>query len=395
MGVKWQCMKKFLVLLTSLLLLFLAPAASANNNDKKDLENKNVVLPAGEVVNKDYFATGNTVEISGTVNGDVYAFGGQVLVDGKVNGDLIAAGGMVNVSGDISQDARVGGGQVTISGKIGRNLTVGGGNVDITSSATIAGGVVAGGGNISLAAPVGKDVKIGAGNLTVSNLIAGDLDAAVGVMRLTSKAQVGGNLTYWSNQKASIDKNAKISGKLTQKKPSEVAKPAPKKALGIITGIDLFTKIVSLVSTLVLGLLLIAFFPRYNRAVVYTLRRRPWVSLGIGFLALILTPIIFGLLLVTIVGMPIAFILLALYLISLYLVRIFIIFWAGTTIFERTGRKLHEVWALIVGLVVYYIITLIPIIGGLVTFFVILFGLGAAILTKKEFYSAAKKKELL
>jgi len=389
-------MKKFLILLASLSLLFLASAASANNNDKNDSENQNVVtLPVGEVVNKDYFATGSSVEISGTVNGDVYAFGGQVLVDGIVNGDLIAAGGIVNISGNIAQDARVGGGQVTISGKIGRNLTVGGGNVDITSSATIAGGVVAGGGNVSLAAPVGKAAKIGAGNLMVSNTIAGDLEAAVGVMRLTSKAVIGGNLTYWSDQKASIDKSAKITGKVTQKKPAEVAKPAPKKILGIVTGVNLFFKIVSLVSTFVLGLLLIAFFPRYNRAVVYTLRKRPWVSLGIGLLALILTPIVFVILLITVVGIPLAFILLALYLILMFLARLFVIFWAGAVIFERTGRKVHEVWALVVGLIVYYVITLIPIIGGLATFFVSLFGLGAAVLTKKEFYLAARKKELL
>jgi hypothetical protein len=123
------------------------------------------------------------------------------------------------------------------------------------------------------------------------------------------------------------------------------------------------------------------------------LKKRPWASLGIGFLTLILTPIIFILLLITVLAIPLAVILLALYLIAIYLARLFIIFWAGTMIFERTGRKIHEVWALIVGLIVYYVITLIPIIGGLITFFVILFGLGTAILTTREFYLAARKKE--
>ncbi|OGY21857.1 MAG: hypothetical protein A2126_02980 [Candidatus Woykebacteria bacterium GWB1_45_5] len=389
-------MRKFIIGLASLSLLFLAPTVAARDkgNDNSQ-EQKIVTVPAGEVINKDYFATGDTVEISGTVNGDVYAFGGQVLVDGTVNGDLIAAGGLVNISGDISQDARVGGGQVTISGKIGRNLTVGGGNVDITSSATIAGGAVVGGGNVSLAAPVGKDAKIGAGNLTVSNTIAGDLDAGVGVMRLTSKAQIGGNLNYWSDQNASIDKNAKVVGKITKNKPAEAAKPSAKKVFGLFTGFNLIVGAISLISTLILGLLIIALFPRYNRAVVYTLKRRPWASLGVGFLALVLTPIIFVILLITVVAIPLAFVLLAFYAIALYLSRVFIIFWAGTMIFERTGRKIHEVWALIVGLIVYYILTLIPFIGGLVTFFVILFGLGTAILTKKEFYLAARKKDLL
>jgi len=388
-------MKKFLLVLTALTLLFIAPTAAISaEKDKNSADKEIVTVPAGEVINKDYFAAGGIVEISGTVNGDVYAFGGQVLVDGTVNGDLIAAGGTVRISGDVSQDVRVGGGQVTINGSIGRNLTVGGGNVELTEKAAVHGSVVAGGGNVALAAPIGGSVKAGAGNLTVSNKINGDLEAGVSNLRLTSKAQVGGSLTYYSKQDASIDKEAKIAGAINKKKPLESAKPAQAKILGIFTGIDLFLKVVSLVSTLILGLLLLKFFPKYSRDVVYTLRKRPWVSLGIGFAALILTPIIFVILLVTVVGIPLAFILLALYLISLYVVRVFVIFWAGIFLFERLGKKVHEGWAFVAGLVIYAILTLIPIIGGIVTFFVILFGLGAAVITKRDTYLLARKRDI-
>jgi len=388
-------MKKFLIVLAALTLLFIAPTVAASDKQKDDSSDKGIVtVPAGEVVNKDYFAAGGIVEISGTVNGDVYAFGGQVLVDGKVNGDLIAAGGVVRISGDISQDARVGGGQVTISGSIGRNLTVGGGNIELAEKAVVRGSVIAGGGNISLASPIGGNAKVGGGNLTVSNKIAGDLEASISSLRLTSKSQIGGNLTYFSDQKASIDKEAKVAGSITQKKPAEVARPSPAKILGIFTGISLFLKIISFVSTLILGLLLLKFFPKYSRDVVYTLRKRPWVSLGIGFAALILIPIIFVILLVTVVGIPLAFILLALYLISLYVARIFVIFWSGVILFERTGRRVHEVWAFILGLVIYSLLTLIPIIGGIITLFVVLFGLGAAILTKRDLYLLARKRDI-
>ncbi|HEX7455982.1 MAG TPA: polymer-forming cytoskeletal protein [Candidatus Nanoarchaeia archaeon] len=389
-------MKKLTIILFAFALLFVAPVAIARDKSKDNSkETKVVTVPAGEVVNKDYFGFGDVVEISGTVNGDVYAFGGQVLVDGKVNGDLITGGGLVTVSGNITQDLRAGGGQVTISGEIGRNVAVGGGNVDFTDSARIRGSVLAGAGNLSLAAPVGSNVKVGAGNLTISNRIDGDVEAGVGVLRLTSKAKVGGDLTYWSDETASIDKNAVVVGDVTKKTPPEAARPTAGKAFAAFTGFNIFMKVVSVVSTLVIGLLLIAFFPKYNRETVSTLRRRPWVSLGVGFLTVVVTPIVFIILLATVVGIPLALILLALYLISLYLARIFIIFWAGSWILERTGRKVHEVWAFVSGLFVYYIVTLIPIIGGLVTLFVILFGLGAAALTKKAIYSLARKRDII
>lgn len=168
------------------------PVAAQPDNSLEPGEHEVTILPAGRVINKDYFAYGERVEISGTVNGDVYAAGGQVLVDGVVNGDLLAAGGTVIISGKISQDARIAGGQVTINGEIARNLTVAGGNINLTNTAVVHGGVVAAGGTVVLAVPVGRDARVAAGNLTVSDTINGDLHAAAGKIRLTSKAAVGG-----------------------------------------------------------------------------------------------------------------------------------------------------------------------------------------------------------
>ncbi|OGY25715.1 MAG: hypothetical protein A2134_02610 [Candidatus Woykebacteria bacterium RBG_16_39_9b] len=385
-------MKKLLVALPILALLILVPSASAN--DKDNHKTKVVTLPVGEVVNKDYFAFGDIVEVSGTVNGDVYAFGGQVLVDGKVNGDLIAAGGMVNISGDVSQDLRVGGGQITISGQIGRNVTVGGGNVEFTNDATVRGSILAGAGNVTLASPVGTNVKIGAGNLTISNKIDGDVEAGVGDLRLTSKAKVAGNLTYWSDQQASIDEHALVSGEITKKSAPNIAKPSARGIFGGFAAFKIISTAIGLVSTFVLGLILIRFFPKFSSAAVNTLNKRPLASLGIGFLTLVATPIIFVLLLITVIGVPIALILLAFYLISLYLARLFVMFWVGAAISARTGRKLHQVWVFIIGLILYYVVTLIPVVGGITTFLVVTFGLGAFLITKRDTYLATRKSSL-
>jgi len=384
-------MKKLIIIFAALFLIFLAPATFAASDN--EISQRDVVLPVGQVVNRDYFAIGRSVEISGTVNGDVYAFGGQVLVDGKVNGDLITAGGTVRVSGEVTQDLRAGGGQVTISGKIGRNITVGGGNVEIIEGATIAGSAVIGGGNVSLAAPIGSNVKIGAGNLTISNKINGDLDAAVSSIRLTSKSEIVGNLTYWSNNQASIDKEAKVIGTVTKKAPPKAPETNAGRVVRGVAGFNIFSSLVGLVSSFIIGLLLISLFPKYTEAAVNTLRKRPWVSLGFGFLALILTPIIFVVLLITVLGIPLAFNLLGFYLITIYLTRLFTILWAGRAIFERTGNKTHEIWALIIGLVIYYLLGLVPIVGGIVTFLVVISGLGTAILTTRDFYAVARKSQ--
>ncbi|MCI0453719.1 MAG: polymer-forming cytoskeletal protein [Candidatus Dadabacteria bacterium] len=386
-------MNRLIIFLGLSVLLFTLPAFSAKEQEEANLQTGELVtVPSGEVINKDYFAFGEKVEISGTINGDLYAAGGQILIDGTINGDLLAAGGKISISGKISQDARIIGGQIIIDGEIGRNLTASAGNIELTDSAKVSGTVVAGGGSILLAAPIGKDVMIAARNLTVSDKISGNLKACVGSLRLTSKAEISGDLTYWSDEKASIDENAKILGSVTQKTPP---KPSPEKMFGIFAGFYLFVTFISFISTLIIGLLLIYLYPKYNRDTVSTLRKRPLASLGIGFVTLVVAPIALILIFSTIVGIPLALILLASYLITVYLARIYVIFWGGLYIFERLGKTVHEGWAFFVGLIVYFIITLIPIIGGIIAFLVLLSGLGALVLTKKELYQTLRKQNII
>ncbi|MEW6324869.1 MAG: hypothetical protein AB1515_05735 [Nitrospirota bacterium] len=371
-------MNGFVRALAALVVLINGVAAAEDEDPMEFGKRARVSLPAGEVVNRDYFAAGRVIEIFGTVNGDVYAAGGQVIINGQINGDLLAAGGAVSISGNVEQDVRVAGGQITIGGDIGRNLTVAGGNVELTDSARIRGGLVAAGGAVGLAAPVGKDAKIAAGNATLSNAISGNLTAAAGELRLTSRAAVAGDVTYWSRNEASIDSSARVGGVLRRKTMPEM--PAPGAMLWGFAGLILFVKLVNFVSTLILGMLCIALAPGSTQSVVLTLRARPWASLGVGFIALVTVPAAAGVLAATVLGIPLALMITALYLIAIYVARIFAILWAGSAWSVRRGRPVRPGWALVMGLVVYSVVTLIPFVGGFVTLAAILFGLGAALL---------------
>jgi hypothetical protein len=69
-----------------MLSLIGSPALTANVPVQTERV-RSVSLPAGQVIDHDYFAAGPLVQISGTINGDLYAAGGQVLIDGRVDGD--------------------------------------------------------------------------------------------------------------------------------------------------------------------------------------------------------------------------------------------------------------------------------------------------------------------
>lgn len=382
--------KIFIALVILLTTLFVGGIVFAQQLDYP--QNKTVVLPKDETVNKDYFAAGETVTISGTINGDAYIAGGTVNIEGEINGDLIAAGGIVNLRGNVRNDARVAGGEIIVSSQIDGNLTALGGSINVTDAANIGGSLVSGTGNLAVFAPIGKGATIGAGNATLGDTIGGDITAGVGQLTLTPNAKVSGDLTYWSDQDVQIQSGAQISGKTTHNIPAKPSKDQPKKAFASAA---IGFKIVSFISALIIGFLLIKFLPNFVEQTKKVIDQKLLISIGVGFLALVLTPIVFIILLLLVVTIPLALILLVGFLITLYLAKIFVATWAGHRISKIFGWKIGNFLSFFLGLVVIYIISLIPFIGWLIWLLVVLTGAGAIFQIKLNSYKQLRSKNLL
>jgi cytoskeletal protein CcmA (bactofilin family) len=371
-------------------IVFFFSSANAQERAGRSGSRRRVTVPASQVVNGDYFAFGGTVEISGTINGDLYASGGQVVIDGTVNGDVLVAGGRVSLSGTVSQDVRAAGGQVTISGGVGRNLTVAGGQVELAPSAVVRGGLVAAAGNVDLSAPVTGAVKVAAGTLMVANRVGGNVDAAVGTLRIASRADIQGDMNYWSGREASVSEGARIGGKIVRNVPPKRPRLFP----AVFFAWFVFVS-VNFLSTLILGLLSLRFLPRFHQSVVTTLKERPWASLGIGFFAAVVLPVVCSLLFATVVAIPLALILLTAFFIVLYWARIYVIGRIGEAILGRLRPNSGRASAFVLGLFIYYLLAIIPFIGWLVVPLVMLFGLGAELIARKQFYTTAKTQGLI
>jgi cytoskeletal protein CcmA (bactofilin family) len=383
-------MQRIIVANSFAALIFFVSIAAAQERGRQSGPGSQATVPASQIVDGDYFAFAETVEISGTINGDLYASGGQVIIAGRVNGDVLVAGGRVSLSGTVSQDVRAAGGQITITGNVGRNLTVAGGNVEIGSSAVINGGVVAAGGSVDLAAPVGGAIKIAAGTLIIGNRIGGDVEAAVGTLRIASKAEIAGNVHYWSGRDAAVSEGARIDGEIVRNVPPERPRIFPAVFFAWLVFVAL-----NFVCTLILGLLSIRFLPRYHQSVIATLSEKPWTSLGLGFIAVIVLPVVCALLFATVLALPLGLILLFTFFILLYWSRIYAIGRIGEAILNRLRPASSRASAFVLGLFVYYIFAIIPVVGWLVVALVMLFGLGADLSARKQFYMTARSQELI
>lgn len=380
--------KYILVLIIS---LFILPTAVFG---QKNGTNTNEVLPKNETINHDYFSKGSTVDLEGIVNGDAYVAGGNVTVDGTINGDLLAVGGNITISGKVSGNIRAAGGNITVVGPVERNMTLLGGTITVTNSSSSTGSIVAAGGNISILGPIGKEANLTGGQITVGNKIGGDLNATTGQLTLNPNASINGNLNYWSNTHASIASGATISGTTIQHAPPQV-QAQPTAIANTLRTIFALGLIFSFIVDAILGIAFILLSPIFFMQTIDIIRSKPWISLLIGFLTLILFPILFILLLITIIGIPIALLLGISLAIFVYFARIVVAFTIGKLLANAFHWNISSVWIYIIGLVIYTILAFIPILNFFVTIVATILGLGALLIATKNSYMQLRSKNML
>ena len=384
----------------SLFIIFLTLLVTVSSFVTKALAQTNytsgnaISLEKDQVVNEDYFAAGGTVIVDGTVNGDAYVAGGTVVINGTVNGDILATGGNISINGKITGNVRVAGGQIAISGDIGRNVTTAGGSVTIQHPARIVGSVTAASGNLSLLAPIGRGVTMAGNQITIDSPVGGNVTGAAEQLDVLRNASIAGRLTYWSNTQAHIANFTVRDGVTNHHTNWNTQKPAqpanPTAVADVFVGFGIIWAIVSLATSFIIGLILLYFVPVYTKDIYITLTTKPLVSLGIGFLTVILMPIAFVVLLVTIIGIPLAFILLISFILFVLLNGIFIAYAIGKKLLPQRNAL-----ALLIGLIITGIISIIPIIGWIWNAIALFIGMGAIVMVEKQLYVSLRDKKII
>jgi cytoskeletal protein CcmA (bactofilin family) len=364
----------FFILLTLILSAVIAmPAQAAQTRT-----GNNVSLRTGQVVNDDLYAAGGTVSIDGNVNGDVMVAGGTVIINGLIRDNLMVTGGNVTINTAIGKSVRVAAGNVVINAKIGKDLVAAGGTIDLSKRSTVQQDALVSGGTVNLNGNIGRKLQGTAGMMTIAGTVNGNSNLNVDQLTLVKGANLKGNLIYRSQNKAKIESGATVSGKTIHKQaPAKHRKTTPGERAANL----LISFILSFVAAYIFGVVLLLLFPRRVGDIANTVTSAPWPSLGIGFLAFIVVPIAALILCLFIVTIPISLTIMLLYLLGLYLAKVFVGLSIGRWLFDRFKWGENDFLALFVGLLVLMLLALIPVIGWLVRFLYVLFGLGAAIIS--------------
>jgi len=323
-------------------------------------------------VKEDLYLAGGQVEVAGGVEGDVSAAGGRVTIDDSVIGDVAAFGGTVHVNANVSDDIRLTGGEVTVSGQSGDDLLAAGGTVTVTPGSRIRGRAWLAGGRVEMAGRVGQELRAAGGEIVIAGEVQGDVELIGENIEIRPGTMIRGQLRYRSPNPARIDPEAKILGPVVA-----AAFEMPRPRAGHTGG-----RIFVTLSVIVTAALLYLLFPGFSLATARAVRVSPWANLGIGFAILAGGPLVVILLFASLLGLWLGLIALALYLVLLllgYLTGALFLADRGLAL-AQPGREHGRWWviaALAAVLILLCLLRLVPVLGGLVSFVLMLFGLGA------------------
>ena len=349
------------------------------------------LLPKNEIISADYFAASETVTLSGEVEGDAYIGGG----------DLLVVGGNVTLDGEVGQNVRVLGGTVNISGKVGRNVSLAGGNISLAKNAEIAGNLVGAVGNLDYLGFVKGNLELVGQYLNLNGRVDRNVEAKVGSLTLGDNAQIGGNLSYASKTEANFAPNAQIAGVVTYKQTDGYPfsalseKNSQQAAQRIWGGVRKGFSLVSFITAFLIGFIVLRLFPRRMLTMTEIFAHAPGKSLAIGFLTLVVIPIISLLLAFTIIGLPLSFIMMTVWVIIIYFTKITLAFYLGRLLLLKIGFGRRGGWALLLGLFIYFIAGGLPFIGLLLKLLVLFAGTGAIVTDIYRLYRSPSLRRIL
>ncbi len=326
----------------------------------------NITVAKGETVDSVLFTAGRNIDIAGTVNGDVYCAGMNVSVSGTVNGDIFCAAQTLRVSGEVEGSVKLAGQTVNIDSPMLEKVGAVGQSLTIDSQTKVEQDALLAGQDISLNGPIGRDLAVAGQNVTLSSEVKRNINGDVENLRLTSDARVGGDIEFTSANDLDRQDRAEVNGEITRLQP-EVNKDVNNAFMPIGVLYLLF-------AVTILALVLVLLFPGLFSATDSRIAINPGKTFLIGLAGIFLGPVLIGVLLATVVGIPLAILGILAWLVLLML--------SGPTFAYSIGRKVwskgqSQMLVMLVGALLLVVLSVLPIIGFFVVVLSGIFGLGA------------------
>ncbi len=366
------CRCLFLLLFLCGLPFWLASPAVAG---LEFLQTSRYVLDPDAVQERELWLAADEITVHGTMEKALFGVGGSAELSGRFERDASLAARDILFHGHVAESARLAARHtVDMRGRVDSSLMAAAGRaLKFEETASVQRDALFMAPTVLLHGRVHGRAAVWARRAILTGHIDGDLYVRAEDISILPGTRIGGNITYSAPHELVLDPSVYVGGQIERR---EISAP------GLGAGQRLIVQFILFVGALITGLLFIAIFPRYTGQTVRRIRHTFWQTTLIGSLALFLLPVLAGLALLTIVGIPAGLLLAGTYLVMLYLAKIVVALAFGGMLLQRRGPQPYGRVAgtLALGLVLLYFLAGLPIVGSVGTIIIMCIGLGGLIL---------------
>lgn len=324
----------------------------------------NVIVAEGRTIPEDYYVSGAKVIVEGVIEGDLIAAAGELTVTGRVDGDVIAiVWGNATIGGEVTGAVRVAARSLDVDGTVGDDVAA----VVVFSdlSGDIGRDLLMAGLSVGMTGSIGRDLLGQYWQLDLDGAVGRDVDISVRSLEVGASTEVGDDLVYRSGSSATISGGAVVGGQVVEQRSRT---PIALKA------IQRLVSVLSVLAFLFAGIALLWVFRRTAPRATSAVRLQPVRTFLLGVVTLIGVPLLTVPLALTLVGIPLAALLVIVWVLALFLGPIP----AVTAVGEKVMRGRGGIYGgFVIGALVWRLgIFVIPILGFVLYFAALIWGVG-------------------
>jgi cytoskeletal protein CcmA (bactofilin family) len=334
--------------------------------------NPGYTLPAGKEVKTDLIVLADRAQIDGDVDGDLIVGAQYVTVNGHVKGDILTFGQEIRVNGLVDGNVRVWCQALSLNSNVSKNVMVWSQVVELDSKAKVGGTMTVGTEVAQLNGQIAGDVLAGAALVGINGSMGHDVTIRADRLNIGPSAEIEGQTKYVGGHQPEVSSGAKLGG------PIQVS--TVKRGPDYSQGAYYWHQVLYWGAGFLLGLVMLFVAPGFFFDVAQACKKIG-PAVGFGALFLFATPIAAIIVCATIVGLSVGIPVLLFYGIAVYAAKIFVGAWLGEQLLGAGVGVGPALGRLALGLAILRAVRMLPYVGLLAELFIVMWGLGAVVLT--------------
>jgi len=316
--------------------------------------------------------SGDSLEINGEIKGDLIVWSGRVIVNGRIDGSILGAvWDKLVINGEVLGHVRGLANEMRVNGKVDGSITTASAVFNTSSHSLIGKGLLGIFSKLDLRGTVNGPVDVKSVPLTqISGRINGNIKAQGVPVTWQAPLEINGTINDYSgvtNDPSKI-KGITLKGKYFLHQPQESNSDS--------SGVIRLISIVWFIGSLLASLILYRLFPRTLWTITEPTSGNFRRSIISGLVSIIGIPILMLILVLTVVGIPLAVLLGLVYGMLLFFFGIPINLWFGRLIFKS---RFHPSLMIIFAGILLMLISFIPVINMAFLLVFLLLGSGMMI----------------